>query len=136
MTHRNSNDCVTIIYIIVSTAAIWTAVVIVILNYLKHQRNVHRGTTTFSLFFILKLIPKREKNDEVDNDDETFPKNNRISDHSLIDNYISQLIQSSSSQKQQSSIKILLTLDGLEELIHELDFGIKLSKDDGLKFII
>ncbi|CAG8549101.1 1151_t:CDS:2 [Acaulospora colombiana] len=53
------------------------------------------------------------------------------SDHILFDSYVSQLTQSS------QSLKIIISvLDGLEDLVHELDFGIKLARGHGLTFIV
>ncbi|CAJ0864298.1 833_t:CDS:2, partial [Entrophospora sp. SA101] len=54
------------------------------------------------------------------------------SDHILFDEYVSQLEKPTSHP-----LTILISvLDGLEDLVHELDFGIKLTKEFGLKYLI
>lgn len=51
------------------------------------------------------------------------------SDHAQFEIYISQL--------HNTSIQVLLSaLDGLEELVHELDFGIKFANGQGIKSIL
>ncbi|RGB37583.1 armadillo-type protein [Rhizophagus diaphanus] len=52
------------------------------------------------------------------------------SDHAQFEIYISQLQNTSSIQG------LISALDGLEELVHELDFGIKFAKDQGIKSIL
>ncbi|CAG8508997.1 508_t:CDS:2 [Funneliformis caledonium] len=52
------------------------------------------------------------------------------SDHVQFESYLSQLENSSSIQVINSA------LDGLEELVHELDFGIKLARSQGIKIIL
>lgn len=52
------------------------------------------------------------------------------SDHLQFENYVSQLENSSSIQD------LITALDGLEELVHELDFGIKLAKGQGIISIL
>jgi hypothetical protein len=53
------------------------------------------------------------------------------SDHAQFEIYISQLRNSSSSLQD-----LISALDGLEDLVHELDFGIKLAKGEGIKSIL
>ncbi|CAG8498098.1 10239_t:CDS:2, partial [Acaulospora morrowiae] len=53
------------------------------------------------------------------------------SDHVLFDNCISQLTQSSLPLKE-----VISALDGLEDLVHELDFGIKLARGYGLVSVV
>jgi nucleotide exchange factor SIL1 len=52
------------------------------------------------------------------------------SDHVQFEIYISQLQNASSVQD------LISALDGLEELVHELDFGIKFAKGQGIKSIL
>jgi hypothetical protein len=52
------------------------------------------------------------------------------SDHVQFEMYVSQLDNSSSIQDLTSA------LDGLEDLVHELDFGIKLAKGQGIIAIL
>ncbi|CAG8589719.1 3710_t:CDS:2, partial [Diversispora eburnea] len=46
------------------------------------------------------------------------------------------LFEDDEDEDEEIFSNILSILDGLEELVHELDFGIKLSKGEGLKSII
>ncbi|CAJ0918356.1 6096_t:CDS:2, partial [Entrophospora sp. SA101] len=73
------------------------------------------------------------KDDDHANDKKSQSSNNvPHSDHILFDEYVSQLEKPTSHP-----LTILISvLDGLEDLVHELDFGIKLTKEFGLKYLI
>ncbi|RHZ67644.1 hypothetical protein Glove_300g57 [Diversispora epigaea] len=109
-------------------------------NNNNENRDRYRNRNKYKNYnYSLPIIQKKPQPQPVPS--QRHKENNRIShsDHLLFDNYISQLIKSlsSSSQQQQQSLTMILSaLDGLEELVHELDFGIKLSKGEGLKSII
>ncbi|KAG9298193.1 hypothetical protein G9A89_002681 [Geosiphon pyriformis] len=53
------------------------------------------------------------------------------SDHHLFEEYIASL-----SSNDTTNTQLLQALDGLEELVHELDFGVKLARGDGIFVIL